>query len=416
MALVILMAVEVTAHFAAEHVGAPRKAAMLRGMTMNKEGKEVPGESFGAGRDNQYLSPEERRLFAKEYAEVVDGSVYAQRTIFNFTPNYAGRFLRTDERGFRIVPQPPQPAAKRVAFLGGSVIWGTATETNADTVPAKFQSLSQGRFETINYGMGGYSSVENVLMLNSLLVRDHPKRPIDAVVVADIWNECIPAIVGLETSVRFASDGLGPAISGHTGVFLSELRRDGILTFNPAQSFQAMSRKVSDFFGSAILGATRQIVERERVWRLIRLIRDPEFMPWYCCGKEEEVPDPLASIAPDVYVAKVDASLDVFENNITMMRALAEKHGVKIFFAINPMAFDKKNPAPGEYLPTSRDKLYQACFARARARFARVGDVIDMSDTPMPDGRAFADTGHMNRLGNEAYAAELLRRLGPRLQ
>lgn len=412
----VFLTIEICAYFAAEHIGAPRKEAMLRGMVLDKDGKETPSEALGVGRDNQYLSAEERKIFAKEYSDVVDKSVYAQRTMFNFAPNYTGKFIITDERGFRVVPEPQQPTKMRVAFLGGSVAWGIAAETNADTIPAKFQTLSEGRFKAINYGMGGYSSVENVLMLNSILVRDHKTHKIDAVIVSDIWNDCIPVIARLTPNSPFASDGLGPAVSGHLSVFVSELRREGMLIFSPKQSFMSISQHVSSFFTSTLPNAVRQVVERERVWRLIRLIRDPEFVPWFCCGKEEVLPDPLASISPDEYAPAIEASLDVLDNNLAMMRALSHKHGIRIFFSINPMAFTKRNPAPGESVSTPRDKLYEACYARARSRLGNSDDVFDMSDTPMPDERVFADTGHMNRLGNEAYAAELLRKIGPKIQ
>lgn len=127
---------------------------------------------------------------------------------------YHGKTANVDEDGIRIHKKYKENSGlKRVAFFGGSTMWGTGSDDNG-TIPALVQELNSD-LSTINYGETGYNSRQNLEMLINEM--NEGKR-FDYVVFYDGVNE----IGGCQPQARAYHHGqeavykqkLDPSLSG----------------------------------------------------------------------------------------------------------------------------------------------------------------------------------------------------------
>ena len=194
-----------------------------------------PTLNFRGLRDN------EERIFRSEQETVRLGASYGFTTRISLLGNFRGKFIQTDERGFRSVPDAGNPESPLVAFFGGSVVWGLSAETNGTTLPAHFQALSGGKFRAANYGVWGYSTVDSLANFLSAIIRDHSRDPFHAAVMVGAWNDCGRILFFLPDGKRpppYTSDGIPVSELMPLGLFQSELEKNGklIIDFNLAMT------------------------------------------------------------------------------------------------------------------------------------------------------------------------------------
>ena len=84
---------------------------------------------------------------------------------------YKGQTINIDKQGIRITPQSELATATSplVVFLGGSTMWGTGVN-DANTIPALFAKIAQGRYRTINLGESAYNAFQSFLFLKLQII------------------------------------------------------------------------------------------------------------------------------------------------------------------------------------------------------------------------------------------------------
>jgi hypothetical protein len=84
---------------------------------------------------------------------------------------YKGETINIDEQGIRITPQSALATEKSplVVFLGGSTMWGFGVN-DANTIPALFANIAQGRYRSMNLAESGYNAFQGYLFLKLQII------------------------------------------------------------------------------------------------------------------------------------------------------------------------------------------------------------------------------------------------------
>ena len=84
---------------------------------------------------------------------------------------YRGQTINIDEKGIRMTPQSEFVTTKSplVVFLGGSTMWGSGVD-DANTIPALFAKIAEGRYRAMNLGEQGYNSLQGYLFLKLQII------------------------------------------------------------------------------------------------------------------------------------------------------------------------------------------------------------------------------------------------------
>lgn len=81
---------------------------------------------------------------------------------------YEGETINVDKMGVRrTVDRTPNDATKKIAFFGGSTIWGTGV-SDEFTIPSQFASITSD-YQASNYGEAAYTAHQGLEMLIKLL-------------------------------------------------------------------------------------------------------------------------------------------------------------------------------------------------------------------------------------------------------
>jgi len=112
-------------------------------------------------------------------------------------PNFKAKgFTQTDDRGYRIVPQPKRSAQdhpKRILVLGGSTTFSYPYVPNpGDAWPAQLQKLLGPHFEVINAGLSSATTAE---LLADYMFRHRYLKP-DVVIIHEGGNDVVPMLFG----------------------------------------------------------------------------------------------------------------------------------------------------------------------------------------------------------------------------
>lgn len=95
-----------------------------------------------------------------------------------------GKTVTTTALHTRWTGAPNNPAAVRVAVVGGSTTFGAGV-TDTDTWPARLQAMLGPNYAVTNFGMLGYSTAEGVIQMALLVPESHP----DIIVFYEGWND-----------------------------------------------------------------------------------------------------------------------------------------------------------------------------------------------------------------------------------
>ena len=115
-----------------------------------------------------YKNIEWARTYFKEFGELQ--SEYRSYIGWRRLP-YRGQTINIDEQGIRVTPQSELATAKSplVVFLGGSSMWGTGVD-DANTIPALFAKIVQGRYRAMNLAEAGYNAFQGYLFLKLQII------------------------------------------------------------------------------------------------------------------------------------------------------------------------------------------------------------------------------------------------------
>lgn len=299
--------------------------------------------------------------FARANRTAWHSYVYWRRQPFD------GRFIHIDERGVRRTWRAPEAPAdtRRVFLLGGSTMWGTGARDDGTIASYLARALAArgiGDVEVINFGEGGYVSMQEVVLLADQLRRGNTPT---VAVFLDGVNDLFAALQ-----------------AGVPGLPQNEARR--VREFN------------IDVGGRIYREAASTLMQRSALFRLVQ-------------PAPAEAPPPPWD---DATRRLADGALEVYLGGVEVARALARAHGFTALFYWQPIVHTKERLSPWERdaaaAPAVPAEFYRRSYERARPALAAAG-VRDLSgvfgDDPQP---VFIDFCHLGEKGNEVLAAAMV--------
>ncbi|OJW23745.1 MAG: hypothetical protein BGO49_00470 [Planctomycetales bacterium 71-10] len=248
---------------------------------------------------------------------------------------FRGSTITIDADGRRAVWKPPTGEGRRtirLAVLGGSSLWGYGGRDD-ETIPSHLARILHGRgvdAEVRNLSQIGYVSTQEVVAL-----------------VRELQSGYRPDVVLFYDGVNDASSAL---LEGRAGLTMNERNRarEFNLLQSPARAAAAaLGKLVAD---SALRRAAESIARRFR-------------------GGAGSTPATPAVALEDL----AKGVLDVYETNVMVVEALADRYGFRPVFAWQPSLFDKAPQTPLE-----RDEA--AKYAWLAPAFAATGAELDRRD------------------------------------
>lgn len=116
-----------------------------------------------------------------------------------------GGVTRHNSAGFRHHKDfaPKGPGIRRIVCLGGSTTYGTGVSDNADAYPAQLERLLNERseseragvYEVLNLGVGGYTSLEVLRLLETEALALEPDAVLIQVAINDVGPRLYPGFV-----------------------------------------------------------------------------------------------------------------------------------------------------------------------------------------------------------------------------
>jgi hypothetical protein len=153
---------------------------------------------------------------------------------------YKGQTINVDEQGIRITPQSKFATEKSplVVFLGGSTMWGVGSD-DANTIPALFAQIANGRYRTMNLGELAYNAFQGYLFLRLQMING--LRP-DIVVSYDGINDSSNLIPLVRPFSHSRENKIRALMKGQDRNE-NETLSLGHYLFNPLKSFIAKYKK-----------------------------------------------------------------------------------------------------------------------------------------------------------------------------
>lgn len=310
--------------------------------------------------------PETALKHFTEYDDITKGyyeSYYVWRR-----PAMARETINIDADGLRrtFQPESADPAA-RIAFFGGSTMWGTGAPDDG-TIPSFF-AKAMPSYEAINFGETGYTAHQS---LNLFLRRHYEGFQPDVVVsydgVNDVWNKCrrehTPYSHNREYEMR---------------TVLKEGSAD-----NP-ESFGFLVQPLINFAGKV----SRTLASRRNAAGTTS--------PYDC----DENPEKAEQIARFLLA------------DWSVMKMMVESYGGTFIPILQPHAYVSKTPLDHLDLSSSLGRQYEAVYPKVlellpkefpalQENFADLQQALDQDDY------VYIDWCHLSPNGNEVIAKEMV--------
>lgn len=302
-------------------------------------------------------APAARAFWAEQSATLVRWLPYSYWTVAPIE----GAYINVDEAGIRHTPKhTDDPGAPRIAFFGGSTLWGEGAR-DAYTIPAQVAQLlaeSNHPAQVVNYAQSGYVSWQDLLLFQAQLALDN--------------------VPDLAVFYHGFNDAYSAYLQGSPGLTLRE------------------NQRASD-------------VEMGRLLRS----GQPVFLPF-----DTDISDYDWRLVTSGSAAPRDIT-DRWLANRRMIRAVAEEYGVRVLFVWQPALFAKSARSPSEQqilADIERDQpgfidLYREVVRSVREWLAgeAADDVIILTDlfSDVESG-IFIDRVHINEIGNRRIAESLV--------
>lgn len=299
---------------------------------------------------------------------------------YSLIPNYRGRYVTTDEKGFRIDRATINTTIPKIGFFGGSTMFSTRTAQDG-SIPECFNRMPGRGLQALNFGLGYYSSTAELTTFIEVVRRE----PLQYAVFYDGVNEIaryIELLQGGEKKDQVYSDVLG---------------------FRPQINEQLVTRVLRHSYVYRFIS--------ERVHRTIPRNRNANVM-----------------MTPEVVEAHADNILRIYKDNIKTINAVAEAYGVRTLFFWQPdlvttkkllSEYERKvrdDPALEAYrfLALSLQRKIRTDNDLGRYSFFDISNALD----GLSDETHFFDPYHVTADANRVIAvriSELLERsIGPR--
>jgi hypothetical protein len=295
---------------------------------------------------------------------------------------FRGRHINVDERGIRRTwngTPSPTPDALKVFMFGGSTLWGEGARDDF-TIPSLVSKRLTDRVRrsvwVTNFGESGYVSTQEVIAL-----------------MLELRKGNVPNLVLFYDGVN---EGAAAFQAGAAGIPLNEFHR--------VAEFNLRSRP------NLLDGFVKQLAS----YRFIRSVAD-ELLPGVNLtaypGEDSRRIGALANHVVDVYL-----------QNIDLVRLLAHRHGFDAMFFWQPSVFTKKNLTEWERQAFFHEKRPVRAgrfhgevhkVLRARASTDKLPNLQDLSGVfdDYAGGRLFIDHYHVTEAGNERVADAIVQAL-----
>jgi hypothetical protein len=305
---------------------------------------------------------------------------------------YASATVNIDKLGRRYDPEQPERPAL-VAFLGGSVVWGTG-EVDKNTIPALFTAIT-GR-GALNEGETGFNSRQTLDLLISRTTQGYGvKTVVDFGGVNDVVAGC---------DLDLAIDATVQDYQMHE-IFENDIKYKGVLPdatghFLPRQNYSRLL--LANLMPTAMLAEDA----RERLRRASAS---------KTAGAGQSVDDLPSRFVCDKDPKRADAVVDTLLLNWSTARMVAEAHGLKFLAVLEPNAYFGQ--ARRDHLSLNRELGVQlvTVYGLLRKKIAALNAdwILDMTDVldGLRDEYVYIDYSHVSVNGNRVIAQAIATRL-----
>jgi hypothetical protein len=308
-----------------------------------------------------------------EIETVLSNSVLFPTRWYMCQPNFRGRYVVTDDAGFRIDPT-AVTEAKSIGFFGGSIIFSILTRQE-HSIPALVHLPG---FNSLNFGVHGYSTTAELPTLLEAL----RKYRLEVAVFYDGGSEIARYIEMLQDGApeAFAAVGYyyGAGIDGALLSYFSS-HQTGVIVRTPSMRIA------------------------KRAWLMLRA---------QAVSQSQSLEEMARSIAARYFA------------NIRDIQLIARANSVAPIFLWHPNIYTTgKRLTPAELAIRDRDKsiypqldrlVRSAVMSDPRARTYNVVDLSDVFDAA--EGEIFYDPFHVGAAGNKIVADRITALISARLQ
>ena len=258
----------------------------------------------------------------------------------------------------------------RIAVLGGSAIWGHGVRQQ-ETISAFMEKIiganSSHSVKVINFGMPGYTSSNEVVLLALKVIRYQP----DFVIIFDGWND-------IYTKNKIP----------HYNTFIELYKKIfdqvnlGISTAEIAIRNVLFSTYTGRLFSYLALPA-KSIDEKDK----------------FIAMKKAAIRDISRSIR-----SKVDYTPTVYKNNLKAIAGILKSFKIKHIFVFQPYDKNRINRKKEKYYLQLEKQFIKACEETNSTYYSYVSIFSNLD----PDLSVFRDNVHFTKLGNEIIASTLI--------
>lgn len=307
---------------------------------------------------------------------------------------FHGRTIQVDALGVRRTWRDPRldddrqsERALRIWMFGGSALWGTGAR-DLYTIPSVVARDLAARgilAEVINLGETGYVSTQEVVALFRRLQRH--ERP-DAVVFYDGANDIASVALGQEA---------GLPLNSH----------------NRVEEFNLLQPERYDDLSRAYW---------RRWWQRRGMVRLAEWLRRFgkTAGDDSQV-SPPKEVPPQLH-ANVESAVALYQENLRLVRQLAEANGFEVLFFWQPVIFDKSPLSLSEEARRREVAIFAPAFEiakelrRSASPLTTAQDFTDLSHILSSEGESFfLDWCHVSEEANAILGAAMADRIARRL-
>ena len=308
---------------------------------------------------------------------------------------YNGNYININDDGIRVVPRKDiarEVKGLKIFMFGGSTLWGTGARDEF-TIPALLEELIESKgavdVEVINFGESGYVSTQEII----LLIRQLQKGDIpDLVIFYDGVNDTFSAYQ-----------------QNIAGIPQNESNR--------AKEFNFLSKQYMTREGERKIRkkAIKSITSNLSTVRFTRYLRK-KIASAEAGSDGDELSDNINDID-----AIINGEIDIFQSNIKIVSALAEKYGFKYIFYWQPTIFQKRSLTAYEQkeleLRSDAMPFYQRAYGFMREKtpaiqaaynFINLGEMFSDTKEPM-----YIDYCHLGEVGNGRVAEKMFQDVYP---
>ena len=358
-------------------------------LTTNNPGKSLGDARRAVAAEIHARTGIEARAMAEEvdtlYRELIEFNPYRW---YGLPASFPGEYFRTDKHGFRIDRSRVSPQTQKVAFYGGSTIFSVTTLAEHSIPAVVGGALDASVAQTLNFGVGGYSSSAELALFLETARRER-------LAVAIFYD-------GVNELGRYAESLQDDADGSYLDVF----------GYPFMDAYQSAARNTTTDGG---------LVVRYRPY-FIRLLATLGVF-----GDKKNVskrPSIDRLITPDNVTAHAERIVEQYLYNIADIAAVAEARGIRPVFFWQPDIYATRKPLTAYETDVRAEHPGMALLARTvrnqlqREQALRQYHFFDLSDTLDelgPDAHFF-DYCHVSVEGNRHIGEAMitiLKRIAP---